>query len=323
MRKQAFGHRDAAVIGLGSADFGGACAESLAWEMMDAYISIGGNLIDTARVYGDFITPRNGESEKVIGRWMAQRHCRDQIFLSTKGAHPPFSDMRHSRLSREEIRHDMAESLQDLQTDHVDIYWLHRDDENRPVGDIMETLQSLIEEKHTVLTGVSNWRPERILAANAYALRHGLTPIFANQPQFSLARQAAFMDSTLVSMDEKTWRMHRETGMACCCFSSQARGFFTRLEAGGEERLPDGVKKQYLCPENLAIYQRILKVRQETGLSVGAIALAYLTGQPFPTFPLAGASRVEHVLALREAGDAVLTGAQREYLRSFSGGAEA
>lgn len=320
MRKRMFGHREAAVIGLGSADFGGRCGESLARELMDAYVAIGGNLIDTARVYGDFRTPKDGESEKVIGRWMADRHCRDQIFLSTKGAHPRFDSMRRGRLSREEIRRDMDKSLQDLQTDRVDIYWLHRDDESRAVGDILETLQGLIEEKRTVLTGVSNWRPERILTANAYARQHGLTPIFANQPQFSLARQAVFMDDTLVSMDASAWRMHRDTGMACCCFSSQAHGFFTKLAAGGEDSLPGGVKKQYLCPENLAIYERLLRVKEETGLSVGAIALAYLTSQPFPTFALAGASRLEHVWALREAGDAALTEAQREFLWSFSGG---
>ena len=146
MRKQAFGDRQVSVIGLGSAEFGGKTAESLAREFMDTYAAMGGNLIDTAHVYGDFVTPRSGESEKVIGRWLTDRRCRETVFLSTKGGHTPLQDMRHSRLSRDEIRGDMAESLNDLQTDHVDIFWLHRDDESRPVGGIMETLQSLIED---------------------------------------------------------------------------------------------------------------------------------------------------------------------------------
>ena len=317
MRKQSFGTFQVSVIGLGSGEFGGKCPESQAREFMDAYIGLGGNFIDTARVYGDFITPRNGESEKVIGRWMSDHHCRDQIFLSTKGGHPPLSCMHQSRLSREEIRGDLAGSLHDLQTDHVEIFWLHRDEENRPVGDIMETLQSLIEDGNTKMVGVSNWRPERIQAANQYAEEHGLTPITANQPQFSLARQEQCADPTLVTMDKAAWLMHRNTGMVCCCFSSQARGFFTKLDELGQDNLPQKLKSEYWSEENLRIYERLRTVRKETGLSVGAIALAYLTHQPFPTFALAGASRLEHVLALKEAGDAEITPEQRDFLRVF------
>ena len=315
MRKQPFGDYQVSVIGLGSGEFGGKVAESKAREFMDAYTGIGGNFIDTARVYGDFVTPRNGESEKVIGRWLTDRRCRDRIFLSTKGGHPPFQDMSRSRLSREEIRGDIAESLQDLQTDHADIFWLHRDDENRPVGDIMETLQSLIEDGSTRMTGVSNWRPERITEANRYAASHGLTPLKANQPQFSLARQVHCYDPTLVTMDAKTWQMHRQTGMVCCCFSSQAGGFFTKLDESGWDRLPENLKNDYGCEDNLRILEKLRVLRGETGLSVGALALAYLTCQPFPTFALVGASRTEHILALKEAGDAVISAEQRDELR--------
>ena len=317
MRKQAFGEWQVSVIGLGTGDYGGKIAESRAREFMDAYAAMGGNLIDTARVYGDFVTPRNGESEKIIGRWLADHHCREQVFLSTKGGHPPLQDMQRSRLSREEIRRDMAESLKDLQTDYVDIFWLHRDDENRPVGDIMETLQSLIEDGSTQMTGVSNWRPERIAEANRYAVSHGLTPLKANQLQFSLARQVHCYDPTLVTMDAKTWRMHRQTGMVCCCFSSQAGGFFTKLDDLGWDRLPENLKNDYGCEENLRILEKLRALRGETRLSVGALALAYLTHQPFPTFALAGASRTEHVQALQEAGEAVISPLQRDALRSF------
>ena len=318
MRTHRFGGRDVSVIGLGSGEFGGACPEGKAREFLDAFSEMGGNLIDTAHVYGDFKTPRNGESERVIGRWMADRHCRDRVFLSTKGGHPPLSDMKHSRLSREEIRADWAESLEALQTDRVDIYWLHRDDENRPVGEIMETLQELIEDGSVALLGASNWSARRIREANAYAAGHGLTPFAANQPQFSLAKSVFQQDRTLQSMwDEGMWKMHREWNFPCFCFSSQAHGFFTKLDALGEENLPENVKRKFLSPENLAIYQRIKNVQAETGLPVGAVALAFLTCQPFPCFALAGASSLEQVTALREAGDAVLTLAQRDYLKKW------
>ena len=315
MRKRPFGAYQVSVIGFGTAEFGGRHPEGLARELMDAYVSAGGNFIDTARVYGDFITPKNGESEKIVGRWMEDRGNRNRIFLSTKGGHPPLSDLRRSRLSPEEIRADMAASLEDLRTDHVEIYWLHRDDEQRPVGGIMETLQGFLEDGTARMTGVSNWRPERIREANAYADAHGLTRLTANQPQFSLARQHYFLDGTTRGMDDETWKMHAETGMVCCCFSSQAHAYFTRLDRGGEEALTDNLRKEFDNPENRAVLEKIRKVQAETGLSVGSIALAWLTAQPFPVFPLAGASRTEHAEALREAGDAVLTEDQRDFLR--------
>lgn len=317
MRKMDFGGKPAAVLALGSADFGGRIPQALAWEMMDAYREIGGNYLDTARVYGDFATPADGESEKVIGRWMALRHNREELFLSTKGGHPPLGDMKKSRLSRGEVRADIHASLEDLGCDSVDIYWLHRDDDSRPVGEIMETLQSLIDDGMTRLIGVSNWSTDRILEANRYARVHGLTEICANQPQFSLARQYTVEDSTLVQMDGRMYAMHRETNLICTPFSAQAKGFFTKYDALGEEGLSDKARRRFLYPENQSIYTRLCVLREQTGLSVGALSLAYLTCQPFPTFPQVGVSSVEQVEALREAGDAVITPRQRDELRTL------
>lgn len=317
MRTCKFGDRDVSMLALGTSEFGGTCPAELGFDFMDAYTEIGGNFIDTARVYGDFKTPKNGESEKVVGRWMEARRNRDKIFLSTKGAHPELSTMNIGRLSRAEIRSDMQASLDDLRTDHVDVYWLHRDDASRPVGDIMETLQSLIEDGFTKLTGVSNWTPKRILEANEYAEKHGLTKLTGNQPRFSLAEQMNMEDPTLTFMDKETYKMHLDTHMVCCCFSSQAKGFFTKLDTLGEEGLPDKAKRRFLHPFNTAIYERLCALREKTGLTIGALALAYLTCQPFPTFPLCGASKVEHVTALKEAADAVISAEDREFLRSF------
>lgn len=315
MRYRAFGSRQVSVLALGSADFGGRYPAETSFDFMDAYVEIGGNFIDTAHVYGDFATPKNGESEKVIGLWMEQRRNRDQIFLSTKGAHPRLNTMTVGRLSRDEIRTDMAESLDALRTDHVDVYWLHRDDVSRPVGDIMETMQSLLDDGMTRMIGVSNWSAARIREANAYAAAHNLTPIQANQPQFSLGRQMIVEDPTLVTMDAETYRLHVETGLICAPFSSQAKGFFTKLDQLGPDGLPDKAKRRFLYPENTEVYERLKALREQTGLSVGALALAWLTSQPFPVFPLCGASSLAQIAALKEAGDAVITPQQRDYLR--------
>ncbi|MGN0183664.1 MAG: aldo/keto reductase [Aristaeellaceae bacterium] len=315
MRYAEFCGRQTAVIALGTMDFGGKIEETRAREFMDAYVEIGGNFIDTARIYGDFARKIQGGSEQVIGRWMEDRRCRDKIVLGTKGGHPDPSDMHSGRLSRGEILDDMRRSLDNLRTDCVDIYWLHRDDPTRPLEDILESLTALVEQGMTRYVGVSNWRTERIVEANASAAQHGLVKLCANQPQFSLARQVVVEDDTLCQMDSQTYAMHVKENLPCVCFSSQAKGFLSKLAQGGEAILPDKARRRYLCEENLAVFERCRALSAHTGLSVNAIALAWLTSQPFPTFPIAGVSRMEHIEALREAGDAILTAEQRDGLR--------
>lgn len=315
MRYADFCGRQASVLALGTMDFGGKIEESRAREFMDAYLDIGGNFIDTARIYGDFATGVQGGSEQVIGRWIQDRRCREKIVLGTKGGHPDPKTMHTGRLGHSEVLDDMQRSLDNLRTDCVDIYWLHRDDPSRPVEDILETLTDLVERGMTRNVGVSNWKPGRILEAKAASEKHGLVKIKANQPQFSLARQVVVEDDTLCQVDAETYAMHVQENLICQPFSSQAKGFLAKMDAQGEGVLTDKARRRFLCEENLVVLKRAQALSKDTGLSVGAISLAWLTSQPFPTFPIAGVSRMEHIEALKEAGDAVLTAQQRDWLR--------
>lgn len=284
-------------------------------EFLDAYVALGGNFIDTARVYGDFAGGVCGISERAIGNWMAARHNRADLVIGTKGGHPLLTSMNVGRLDRVSLTSDLSESLADLMIDHVDIYWLHRDDAARPVGDILETLNGFIESKLTRAIGVSNWTPARIREANAYAARHGLVGFVANQPQFSLARQALIEDKTLCQMDAEMYRFHLETKLVCIPYSSQAKGFFIKLSEGGAESLPDKARRRFLTDDNMAVYERLRLLSRETGYSVGALSLAYLTCQPFDVFPIVGVSRLSQIEALREAGDAIIDVEQAMALR--------
>lgn len=315
MRYGNFCGREASVIALGTMDFGGKIEESRAREFMDAYVSIGGNFIDTARIYGDFARQIQGGSEQVIGRWLEDRHCRDQIVLGTKGAHPKPDQMHIGRLSRSEILDDASRSLDNLRTDCVDIYWLHRDDPSRPVEDILERLTELVERGMTRHVGVSNWMPARIRAAIQAARERHLQPLSANQPQFSLARQVIVEDDTLCQMDAETYALHLQEKLPCQPFSSQAKGFLAKMDSLGEGALSDKARRRFLCPENLAVLHRAQALSRQTGHSVAAISLAWLTSQPFSTFPIAGVSKMEHIEALKEAGNILLTPAQRDDLR--------
>lgn len=144
------------------------------------------------------------------------------------------STMQISRLSREEISEDVEGSLRRLQVDTIDLYWPHRDDRNRDVGEIMEALNNLVKEGKIRYFGCSNWTTDRIQEAQLYAGSNGLQAFSANQPMWSLASVdlSKSEDPTLVVMDENMYKMHSDTGLTSIPYSSQAQGLFTKLDEG-------------------------------------------------------------------------------------------
>lgn len=305
--------RDASCIVMGSVGFGTSLTENMVFDVLDQYAAMGGNVIDAARVY------EAGESEKIIGRWLAARGCRDRFIVNSKGGHPLLSDMRKSRLDPQSLYGDIQDTLSALGIACVDVYFLHRDDIRRPVGEIMETLNHFLEKGWCKALGASNWMPERILEANRYAKVHKLTGFSVNQPQWSLARQLVVEDATLYQMNPDMYRMHEQTGMICMPFSSQAKGFFIKLAQGGEAALTDKARRRYYGPHNMAIFDALTEISRATGLSVGALQLAFLTGQPFGVLPIVGVSRPEQMDALREAADARLTPENLKTLMDLAG----
>lgn len=317
MRYRDFLGRKASVLVMGCGGYGISTSQMQTNEFLDAYAQMGGNFLDTARIYGDIPNEVFGISERAVGNWIAARHNRDELVIGTKGGHPSIKSMNVGRLDKDSLTKDIYESLNDLMIDDVDIYWLHRDDVTRPVGDILETLNTFISDGLTKNIGVSNWTPARIREANEYAKKHGMIGFAANQPQFSLARQDLVEDPTLYQMDPEMYAMHVETGMPCVPFSSQAKGFFIKYHDNGPDSMPDKAKRRFLTDYNMEIYDKLVKLSAETGYSVGALSLAYLTCNKFDVFPIVGVSKMVQVEALREAGDAMITLEQALDLRSL------
>lgn len=317
MRYRDFLGMKASVLVMGTVSYGTETSQMQTNEFLDVYAKLGGNFIDTARVYGDFAGEVCGISERAVGNWIAARKNREGLIIGTKGGHPSLRTMNVGRLDRDSLTKDIYESLNDLMIDDVDIYWLHRDDVTRPVGDILETLNMFISDGLTKHIGVSNWTPARIREANEYAKAHGMIGFEANQPQFSLARQELVEDPTLCQMDAEMYAMHAETGMPCVPFSSQAKGFFIKYHDNGPDSLPDKAKRRFMTDYNMEIYDRLVKLSDATGYSVGALSLAYLTCNKFDIFPIVGVSKIAQVEALAEAGDAVITLEQALELRSL------
>lgn len=297
---------------LGTAEFGAALQAHEAERLLDAFVDAGGTFIDTASVYTDWIPGTKSSSEKIIGAWLSKRGLRDRVVLATKGAHPPLSDMNQGRLHADDIVYDLEQSLGHLQTDLIDLYWLHRDDPAVGVEEIVETLAAQIVAGKIRAWGVSNWRTERIAAAQEYADQIGLPSLVANQPQWSLAvlNAEAIADKTIVAMDTTMHAYHAATGLACIPFSSQGKGVLHKLAAGEEARIRPNHLQVYPLEANRRRAAVVQALAAELGVSATAIVLGYLQSQPFVTVPILGAGSVAQ-LEDSLAGDGVrLTPAQ-------------
>lgn len=279
-----------AVLSLGSADFGGSVERETAFEMLDAYAEAGGNFIDTASVYNDWIPGERSRSEKLIGEWLKGRNDRDGFIIATKGAHPELTSMDVPRLSPHEIRHDVEASLRNLGLDRIDLFYLHRDDPAQPVDEIFGVLHDLVQAGKLRYYACSNWTLTRLTAAQASAARGGLPGFAAVQNLWNLAYvdPHAVADKTLVVMDEALWTYHHQTGLAAIPFSAQANGIFQKLATGQEDRIRPGQAATMLNPRTRQRFERVKALQAASGWSVTQIVLGYLMAQPFVTIPVIG-----------------------------------
>lgn len=282
------------VLCLGAGPFGVDLSEELSFALLDRFFAAGGNFIDTALVYGEWLPNGKGLSEKTVGNWLKTRSNRADMLIGTKGAHPRLATMQVGRLSSAEITADLDESLHNLQTDYIDLYWLHRDDRQRPVAEILSALNEQVRAGKIRYFGCSNWQADRLQEAQAYAASHGMAGFAGNQVMWSLAapNPAAIGDKTLVRMDQSLREYHRASGLAAMAYNSQARGFFAKLDqaAGAIAGLSPALQKTYGNEANLKKFSRLKKLAQAQGQPVSALSLAYLIAQPFPAYPIAGCS---------------------------------
>jgi aryl-alcohol dehydrogenase-like predicted oxidoreductase len=286
-----------------------------AYRLLDTYVERGGNFLDTAHVYSDWIPGTKSASEKTIGAWLKRTGLRDRIVIATKGAHPRLESMHISRLSPGDIATDVQESLDYLGVDTIDLYWLHRDAPAVPVGEILDALNTHIRAGQIRSIGCSNWSVGRIQAALEYAESHGLAGFAANQPMWSLATpNYPLFDTTLAAMDDETMAFHRRTSMAVIPYSSQAQGFFSKLERGGKAALPPADVSLYYNEANVRRMERAKTLAERYDVPISRIALAYLLHQPFTVVPIVGCKTVETLEDSLAALDVPLTPEEVAYL---------
>ncbi len=272
---------------LGTARFGGGIAERDAFALIDTYRAMGGNTLDTARVYG--------ESESTLGRYLSSRGCRDELIIATKGAHYDIAT-KQKRVTSRAIEYDVEISLENLKTDYVDIYWLHRDDEDIPAGEIIEMTAPLVKSGKALALGVSNWKPERINEANIYAKEHSLPLFIASQIKYSPAVTVSENDPTILSLTNASRPFYKKEKMPVFAFTSQAKGLFSKLEAQGVNGLSEGLTREFICDETLRRYKELKKLSNELNCPISQVALASIICDPeLEIIPIIGGRTPEQI----------------------------
>ena len=264
-----------------------------ATPVFDEFVSQGGNCFDTARHYGD--------AELVFGEWMRLRGNRDETVVITKGAHTP-------NCNPEAVTSQLGESLERLQTDFIDIYFLHRDNPEIPVGEFVDVLNEHRDAGRIGVFGGSNWSLERVDEANDYAAQNGLAGFTVLSNHMSLARMVeAPWDGCLAASDaeSRVWLAERE--MPLFPWSAQARGFFVDGRAGVDKLDDPELVRCWYSDDNFERLNRVRSIAEQQGVDTVSVALAYLLNQPNPVFPLIGPVNVEEARSSLAALDVELT----------------
>ncbi len=293
--------KQASAVALGFEDFRTFSSGAI---LLDAFWEKGGNLFDTAFVYGA------GYTEKLFGDWHKSRGTREQSVLIGKGAHSPL-------VYPDVIAKQLTQSLDRLQTDYVDVYFMHRDNLEVPVGEFVDAMDAEVKKgRIRGPFGGSNWTRERMDEAIAYADKTGKQRPAALSNNFALAEMLDPIWAGCVTSSTpewKTWLNDRQ--VTNFSWSSQARGFFTD-RAGRDKRDNEELVRVWYNEQNFGRRDRAIELANKLGHSPIHVALAYVLAQPFPSIPLIGPRTLYELDDSIKAFDIKLTPADVKWLEN-------
>jgi aryl-alcohol dehydrogenase-like predicted oxidoreductase len=298
MEKRRLGNSDlyTAPIVLGGNVFGWTVDKKQSFKLLDAFFNFGFNAIDTADVYSRWVEGNEGgESETIIGKWMKDRGNRNKVLLFTKVG----SDMGQGKrdLSKDYILRAVDKSLQRLQTDYIDLYLTHWDDEVTPVEETLEAYGKLIEAGKIRWAGASNLSPERLKASlNASKKDESLPYYQVFQPEYNLYARQGFEEGVAV--------ICKEYGLGVITYYSLASGFLSGKYRSEKDlsKSPRGDKVQeYLDKRGKRILKALDDLSKEYNTTPAALSLSWLKNKPGVTAPIASATELKHVESFSEA----------------------
>lgn len=285
-------------INLGTNTFGWTADEAGSHAVLDAFVAAGGNFLDTAESYPAWVPGNTGrESETIIGSWLAARGNRDTVVIATKvGDHPD-----HKTQDPAYIRTAIDASLERLQTDHVDLYYAHRDDEVTPIAEVARVFDEIVRAGKAKHIAVSNYSKDRLGQWLAVAEQENLAKPVAIQPQYSLVFRQDY--------ETELQPLAREHNLGVFTYFSLAAGFLTgkyRTEADLEGASRGGMVQGYFSTEGLTAVEELVAVAEAHDVAPATIALAWLLAKG-ATAPIVSARTPEQLDALMAAPDVALT----------------
>jgi aryl-alcohol dehydrogenase-like predicted oxidoreductase len=269
--------------------FGWTIDEATSFKILDSFVAAGGNFIDTADSYTRHV-PGNegGESETILGKWLQQRRNREQVVLATKVG----NDMgpKGKGLSRKHILQSVEDSLQRLQTDYIDLYQSHLDDESTPLEETLETYAELLHQGKVRAIGASNYAPARLVQALQVSQQHGYPRYESLQPLYNLYDRADF--------EQELEALCREQEIGVISYFSLASGFLSGKYRSDKD-LSDSSRaflvKKYLNARGFRILEAIDEVAKTHNTTPTSIALAWLIARPSITAPIVSATKIEQL----------------------------
>ncbi|WP_330271986.1 aldo/keto reductase [Lentzea sp. NBC_00516] len=299
---------DVSRLCLGGNVFGWTADEDQSFAVLDAYTEAGGNFVDTADVYSAWGEGNSGgESEAIIGRWLAGRSDRDQIVVATKvGMLAGFNNQK-----RDTVLTAAERSLKRLGVDHIDLYYNHLDDTSTPLEETLAAYDQLVRDGKVRYVAASNFSAERLAKALEIQEREGFAKFVALQPEYSLVSRDKFegeLQDTVAKL-----------GLATLTYSSLAKGFLSGKYRPGVEvqSARAGAASKYLDEHGLQILEVLDELAETHETSVAAVALAWLAQQPTVAAPIASARTLEQLGDLLPALTLELTQAEVDRLSAI------
>jgi aryl-alcohol dehydrogenase-like predicted oxidoreductase len=297
---------DVSRLCLGGNVFGWSADRETSFAVLDGYAAAGGNFIDTADSYTVHVPGNSGgESETIIGEWMAARGNRDEMVIATKVSSLP----ARKGLGPANIAAAAEDSLRRLRTDRIDLYYAHRDDRDVPQQDYLGAFDGLVRAGKVRAVGASNFTAERLRSALDISAREGLAAFVALQPHYNLLERAGF-EGTLAPL-------LAAEGLGCLPYFGLAKGFLTGKYRPGAPEV-DSVRAKYATEyfdeRGLRTLAALDGIAAAHDVAVAAVALAWLADQPTVTAPIASARTPEQLTDLLPLLDLHLTPAELDQL---------
>ncbi|MEV0895316.1 aldo/keto reductase [Actinoplanes sp. NPDC049802] len=297
-------------LALGGNTFGWTSDVASSHQVLDAYLEAGGDFLDTADSYSAW-APGNsgGESETIIGDWLASRGYRDRVVIGTKVSRHP----RFPGLAAANVRAAADASLKRLRTDHIDLYWAHFDDPATPLEETAAAFDALVRDGKVRAIGLSNYTGDRIREWFGIARRDGLTLPVAVQPHYNLVRRDGYeTDIAPVVAAEQ---------LAVVPYYGLASGFLTGKYRSSDDltgAARGGAAAAYLNDTGLAVVKVLEEVAGAHGAAPATVALAWLRTRPGVAAPIASARTPEQLPALIASATLELSAAEIEALDEVS-----